>query len=127
MEREPGSAEQVATAEQIDPVVDVAAVGRASACVDDADPSEFAQVVGDEVLGLFDELHELSDPTVAATELTHQLPTQRMVEHPDDLRHRRFLHATITSHSFDSIQLDGRAVLSLTVAKQLPVLRSIRR
>ena len=97
MEREPGFAEQVAAAEQIGPVVDVAAVGRASAGADDAGVPELRQVVGDEVLRLPDELHELADPAIAAPELDDQLPAQRIAEQPEDLRRRCRSHSRITS------------------------------
>ena len=86
MEREPGFAEKVPAAEQIGPVVDVAPVGRASAGADDAGVPELRQVVGDEVLRLPDQLHELADTTIAATELADQLPSQRIAEQPEDLR-----------------------------------------
>ena len=86
MEREPGFAEKVPAAEQVGPVVDVAAVSRASAGADDAGVSELRQVVGDQVLRLPDQLHELADTAIAATELADQLPSQRIAEQPEDLR-----------------------------------------
>ena len=92
MEREPGFAEKVATAEQIGLVVDVAAVGRASAGADDAGVPELRQVVGDHVLRLPDELHELADTAIAATELDDQLPAQRIAEQSEDLRRLRRSH-----------------------------------
>ena len=69
VEREPGFAEKVPTAEQIGPVVDVATIGRASPGADDAGVPELRQVVGDQVLRLADQLHELADTAIAATEL----------------------------------------------------------
>src|SRR5207244_5967504 len=66
MEREPGFAEKVPAAEQIGPVIDVAAVSRASAGADDAGVSELGQVVGDQVLRFPDELHEFADTAIAA-------------------------------------------------------------
>ena len=86
MEREPGVAEQVPAAEQVGPVVDVAAVGRAAAGADDAGAPELGQVVRDQVLRLADELHELADAAIAAPELDDQLPAQRIAEQPEDLR-----------------------------------------
>ena len=86
MERGPGFAEKVPAAEQIGPVVDVATVSRASAGADDAGMAELSQVVGDQVLRLPDELHELADTAIAATELADQLPSQRIAEQPEDLR-----------------------------------------
>ena len=93
MEREPGFAEEVPAAEQVGPVVDVATVGRASAGADDAGAPELRQVVGDQVLRLPDELHELADTAIAATELADQLPSQRIAEQPEDLRRWRRSHA----------------------------------
>ena len=69
MERESGFAEKIPAAEQIGPVVDIAAVSRASSGTDDAGAPELRQMVGDQVLGLADELHELADTAIAATEL----------------------------------------------------------
>ena len=86
MERAPGFAEEVPAAKQIGRVVDVATVGRASAGADDAGVSELRQVVGDQVLRLPDELHELADTAIAAAELDDQLPSQRIAEQPEDLR-----------------------------------------
>ena len=69
MERAPGFAEKVPTAEQIGAVVDIAGVSRASAGADDAGVPELRQVVGDQVLRLPDELHELANTAIATTEL----------------------------------------------------------
>jgi hypothetical protein len=95
MERAPGFAEEVPAAEQIGPVVDVAAVSRASASAGDARLPELRQVVRDHVLRLPDELHELADSAIAATELDDQLPPQRIAEQPEDLRRLRRFHLAI--------------------------------
>ncbi len=92
MKRQPRVAEKVAAAEQIGLVVDVAAIGRASAGADDAGAPEFAQVVRDQVLGLAGELHEFADSAVAATELHDDLPAQRIAQKPEDFWRRRFFH-----------------------------------
>ena len=47
-------------------------------------------MVGDQVLRLPDELHELADPAIAAAELDDQLPSQRIAEQSEDLRPSRF-------------------------------------
>ena len=107
MERAPGFAEQVPAAEQVGPVVDVATVGRASAGADDAGVPELRQVVRDQVLRLPDQLHELADPAIAATELADQLPSQRIAEQREDLRRLRRSHIAITSVRIDSLQVDG--------------------
>ena len=86
MEREAGVAEEVAATEEIGAVVDVAAIGRASARADDAGVPELRQVVGDDVLRLPDELYQLADPTIAATELADQLPAEWFAEQSEDLR-----------------------------------------
>jgi hypothetical protein len=96
MERAPGFAEKVPTADQIGPVVDVATVSRASAGADDAGVPELRQVVRDQVLRLPDELHELPYAAIAATELDDQLPSQWIAQQPEDLRRCRS-HTVITS------------------------------
>ena len=58
---------------------------------------ELRQVVGDQVLRLADELHELADTAIAATELDDQLPSQRIAEQPEDLRRLCRFHTAITS------------------------------
>ena len=92
VEREPRFAEKVLTAEQIGPVVDVATVSRASAGADDVGLSELRQVVGDQVLRLAHELHELANTPIAATEFADQLPTQRIAEQSENLRRLCFSH-----------------------------------
>ena len=89
MERETGFAEKVPAAQEVGPVVDVAAVGRASAGADDAGVPELRQVVGDQVLRLPHQLHELTDTAITATELSDQLPSQRIAEQTEDLRRLR--------------------------------------
>ena len=92
MERAPGVAEEVPAAEQVGPVVDVAAVGRAAAGADDAGAPELRQVVRDQVLRLADELHELADAAIAAAELGDELPAQRVGEQSEDRRRRGSFH-----------------------------------
>ena len=106
MEREPGFAEQVPAAEQVGAVVDVATVGRASAGADDAGLPEFRQVVGHHVLGLAEQLHELTDTAIAATEFADELPAERIAEQSEDLRWLRIVeHRTITSDLIDAMQV----------------------
>jgi len=94
MDRRPGFAEKVPTPEEISPVVDVATVSRASAGADDARVPELGQVVRDQVLRLPDQLHELADTAIAATELADQLPSQRIAEQSEDLRRLRRSHGS---------------------------------
>src|SRR5437763_1394400 len=86
MERAPGFAEQIPAAEQIGAVVHVATVSGASTGAHDAGAAELRQVVGDQVLRLPDDLHELADSAVAPTELDDDLPSQRITEQAEDLR-----------------------------------------
>jgi hypothetical protein len=106
VQRVPGVAEEVAAAQQIGAVVDVAAVGRAAARGDDAGLAELLQVVGDQVLRLADELDELADAPIAAPELVDQLPAQRIAEQPEDRGWRCRLHEDITTHCIDAMQVD---------------------
>src|SRR5688500_11686813 len=69
MERETGFGEKFSGAEQVGPVVDVPPVRRASAGTHDTGLAKLGQVIGDEVLRLLQELHELTDPAIALPEL----------------------------------------------------------
>ena len=69
-----GGAEQVAAAEQIDPVVDVAAVRRAAPGAHEARIAQLGQVIRDQVLRLAQQFGELANPAIAAGQLTEQLP-----------------------------------------------------
>jgi hypothetical protein len=66
MQRKPSVAEEISTAKEIGPVIDVAPVSRAPPGADDAGLSQLRQVVRDEVLWLSNELHEFTDTAVAA-------------------------------------------------------------
>jgi hypothetical protein len=78
-------AEEIPAPEQVHAVVHVATVGGAAAGTDQSRPAELPQVVRHQVLRLLDELHELAHPSVAATELGDQLPSQWIAERPEDL------------------------------------------
>ena len=95
MERKTGFAEKVTAPEEISSVIHVASVGGAAAGAHDAPITKLPEVVGDKVLRLAHEFHELADTTVAATELDDQLPPQRIAEQPEDLGRLRFGHADI--------------------------------
>jgi hypothetical protein len=43
-------------------------------------------VVRDQVLRLADEVHELANSAIAATQLADQLPPQRITEEPENFR-----------------------------------------
>ena len=88
MQRAAGFAEQVAAAEEVGAVVDVASVGRASAGGDEPGVAELGEVVRDEVLRLADELGELTDAPIAAAELGDQLPAVRIGDQGEDCRRR---------------------------------------
>ncbi len=110
MQRAPGFAEEVPAVKEIGPVVDVATVGGASAGADDAATSKLGQVVRHKVRRLPDELHELSDTAIAASELAEQLPSQRIAEQTEDRGWlRRLHHDAITSVWIDSMQVDRSA------------------
>jgi hypothetical protein len=84
MECEAGTAEQVATEDQIGAVVDVSTIGRAAPSVDEPRVAQLAEVVGDQVLRLADPLHEFADAPVATAELGQQLPSQRLADQSQD-------------------------------------------
>src|SRR5690606_26830303 len=65
MEEATGVTEQVPTAGQVRPVIDVSAVGGAAAPGDEAGASELGQVIGDDVLRLCHQLHEFADSAIA--------------------------------------------------------------
>lgn len=74
MQRRTGCPEQLATVEEVQPVVGVPTVGRASAGGNEAGVAQLSQVVGDEVLGLSEQLRQLTYPPIAAGQLRKQLP-----------------------------------------------------
>src|SRR5205085_2642179 len=105
-EREAGVAEEDTATEEIGAVVDVATVGGASPRAHDPGVAELRQVVGDQVLRLPYELHELAHAPIAAPELADQLPLQWIAEHPEDLRRLCQTHTAITSALFDVVQVE---------------------
>ena len=78
VQRGAGGDEERADAVEVDEVVGVAAVGRASSRRDQAAVPQLAEVVGDEALGLTHESGQLVHRPVAAAQLTEQSPAQRM-------------------------------------------------
>ena len=78
MERDSRLAEEITAAQQICPVVHVPTVGRAPPSDDDARLAELRQVVRDQVLRFARDLDELTDTTIAPSELTDQMPAQRI-------------------------------------------------
>ena len=54
-------------------------------------------MVGDQVLRLAHQPHELAHTTITATELDDQLPSQRIAEQPEDLWRLRGSHTTLAS------------------------------
>jgi hypothetical protein len=107
MQREPGRGEQIPAAGQIGAIVEVAAIGRTPTSGHDATPSEFSEVVGDQVLRLTHQIHQFADAAVAATECDDHLPSQRVTEQPEDLRCGRHLHGVNISNEFDAVLFDG--------------------
>lgn len=104
MQSVPGIAQEVSTAKEIGPVIHVAPVGRAAPGADDSGPSEFGQVVRDQVLWLAHQLDEFTDAPIAAPELADQLPSQRLAEQPEDLRCPVRWHPPIISSRIDGIK-----------------------
>src|SRR5690606_9221012 len=97
--------EQVTAVEQIGAVVDVAPVGGAPSRRDETGTAQLAEVVRDEVLRLAGERDELTHAPVAAPELGHELPAERIGDEPEDLGRRgRRCHADdTTSNAIDAI------------------------
>ena len=106
MQRTRCFAEEISASQQIGPVVNVASIRRTATGNDDAGAPKFTQMVRNQVLGLPDELDELSDAAIATAQFDDQLPPQRVAEQSEDLR-RRLTHEPNISGVFDSFQVDG--------------------
>ena len=86
MDRSTDGAHQLRTSIEVGPVVDVASVERAATRRHQARVAQLAQVVRDEVLRLTDQLGQLAHAAIAAGQLRHDPPTQRIAEEPEDRR-----------------------------------------
>src|SRR5262249_54868369 len=73
-----GRAEQLAAASDVDAIVGVAAVSGAAPRPDQSRRAEFAEVIRDKVLRLAEQLSQLADSPVAASQLDQQLPSLRI-------------------------------------------------
>ena len=88
MQRSAGARQQLAAAREIEDVVGVATVRRAAAHRDDTPVSQLAQVVRDEALAAARERAQLPHAPIAACQLAHQPPPQRMPREPQKPRRR---------------------------------------
>jgi hypothetical protein len=88
VERGAGGAEQVAAPQQIDAVVDVAAVSRAAPRGDEARRAQLREVVRHQVLWPVQHFGELTHTAIAAGQLTDELPTLRVGDQPEELLRR---------------------------------------
>lgn len=100
-----GRAEHLAATPQIDPVVRIPAVGRASASRHQPCLAKLAEVIRNEVLRFAEELCELADPTVAERQLTEQPPAKWVGYQLEELERRDFddvcKHVGIVSNEID--------------------------
>jgi hypothetical protein len=76
MEGDAATRESFSTAREVDAVVGIAAVGGAFSHGDEVRRAEAGEVVGDEALGLADDIGELADVAVTPGELREQAPTE---------------------------------------------------
>jgi hypothetical protein len=76
MEARTGRRKEVAAANHVGPIVDVAAVGGTVTGSHQARVSQLCQVIRDEVLRLPGQFDELTDPAIARSEMSNQLPSE---------------------------------------------------
>ena len=88
MERSAGRRQQLPAASEVDAVVGVAPVGRASPHRHQLACPQAGEVVRDEALRLAERLRELADLPVAAGEFAEQLPAQRVSSELQEARGR---------------------------------------
>src|SRR5439155_22724068 len=95
---------------QIDPVVRIPSVGRASASRHEPCLAQLAEVIRNEVLRFAGELCELADPTVAERQLTEQPPAKWVGYQLEELE-RGFdaicRHVRIVSNEIDIFKWTG--------------------
>ena len=101
-----GGAEQVAAAEQIDPVVDVAAIRRAASGADETRIAELGQVIRDQVLRLAQPFGELTNPAIAVGQLTEQLPALWVGDQLQELMRRAIDRGDAHAGDITSIWID---------------------
>ena len=65
---------------------------------------QLRQVVGDQVLWLFNEVHELTDAAIAAGELADQLPSEWVAQQSQDLGRLLRRHQATISNQIDGMQ-----------------------
>ena len=78
MQRRAARGQQLAAARELERVVGVAPVGGATAPRNHTLGSQLSEVVGDQALGLFDQVAQLANAAIAARELDQQLPAERI-------------------------------------------------
>ena len=97
MERSAGCHQQFPASREVDAVVRVSPVSRASPHRHQLPCPQAGEVVGDQALRLAEHLRELADLPVAAGEFAEQLPAQRVSSELQEARGRR-LRATLHIH-----------------------------
>jgi hypothetical protein len=100
MEARTGRRKEVAAANHVGPIVDVAAVGGTVTGSHQARVSQLCQVIRDEVLRLPGQFDELTDPAIARSEMSNQLPANRLAEQRQDLWYRACNHVETYRFSF---------------------------
>jgi hypothetical protein len=86
--------QQLSTTADVDAVVGVAPISRAVPGRHQAHCAQLTQVIRDETLGLANQLAEVADTSVAASELAQQSPTQRIGDELEEVK-RRHLGLTV--------------------------------
>jgi hypothetical protein len=85
MQSDTGGAQQVPAAQELDPVVGVAAVSGAASTAHQTGVAQFGEVIRDEVLWFAYEPGELAHAAVAQGELGQELPAQRVSDELKEL------------------------------------------
>jgi hypothetical protein len=93
MEQTTGLGDHVPTPAQVDAVVHITPVSGTPACARQASLTERCHMVRDGVLRLTNEVHQLTDTTIADGELAHELPTHRIAEHSENFRRMDRTHS----------------------------------
>src|SRR5215208_2294235 len=95
MERATGALEELGATSEVDAVVAVAAIGRATTSGHQLAGSQLTQVVRHQALGLVEQLDQLPDRTIAVHQLPQQPPPNGV---GDKLQDPRRIRASPTGH-----------------------------
>ena len=98
MQRLGAPAEELAAAIDVEAVVRVTTVERASARRHEPGIAQLTKVVRDQVLSLADEFRELANPPIAARQLREDRPSVAIADDPQKLRSLEVLHHHRTIH-----------------------------